>query len=152
MRAVLQRVSAASVEVDNIIKGQINTGLLVFLGVEPDDTFKEVEWLSNKIINMRIFSDENGLMNKSVLEIGGDILLVSQFTLLAQTQKGNRPSFINAAKPDLAKELYLIMINEIKKLLGKDIQCGEFGADMKVDLLNNGPVTIVMDTKDKSRH
>lgn len=152
MKAVLQRVSEASVAVDNKIKGQINSGLLVFLGVEPSDTIEEVMWLAGKIINMRIFSDENGLMNKSVLDIGGDVLLISQFTLLAQTQKGNRPSFINAAKPDLAKELYLFTIQEFNKLLGKNIQSGEFGADMKVKLLNDGPVTILMDTNDKTRH
>lgn len=152
MRAVLQRVANASVEVENSLKGRINSGLLVLLGVEPSDTSLEISWLAQKIVNMRIFSDENGLMNKSVLEIGGEILLISQFTLFAQTQKGNRPSFINAAKADQANELYELMKSELSLLLNKKIESGVFGADMKVSLLNDGPVTIIIDTKDKARH
>lgn len=152
MRAVLQRVSNAKVEIENTTKGQINSGLLVLLGIEETDTVEDLQWLANKIINMRIFSDENGLMNKSLLDINGDVLLISQFTLFALTQKGNRPSFINAAKPDFAKQMYNQMIQELNKLLNKSIQTGEFAADMKVSLLNDGPVTIIMDTKDKSRH
>ncbi len=152
MRAVLQRVSSAKVDIDNTTKGQINSGLLILLGVEETDTLDDLKWLANKIVNMRIFSDDNGLMNVSVLDIKGDILLISQFTLFALTQKGNRPSFINAAKPDFAKDMYEQMILELSILLGKSIQTGEFGADMKVTLLNDGPVTIIMDTKDKTRH
>jgi D-tyrosyl-tRNA(Tyr) deacylase len=152
MRAVIQRVANASVEVENTIKGRIDAGLLVLLGVEPSDTVAEVKWLAQKIVNMRIFSDENGLMNKSVLESSGNVLLISQFTLFALTQKGNRPSFINAAKPELAIELYEEMIRELNLLMGKEIEHGVFGADMKVSLLNDGPVTIIMDTNDKARH
>lgn len=152
MRAVIQRVANASVEVENTIKGRIDAGLLVLLGVEPSDTVAEVKWLAQKIVNMRIFSDENGLMNKSVLESSGNVLLISQFTLFALTQKGNRPSFINAAKPELAIELYKEMIRELNLLMGKEIEHGVFGADMKVSLLNDGPVTIIMDTNDKARH
>lgn len=152
MRAVIQRVANASVEVENIIKGRIDSGLLVLLGVEPSDTIDEVKWLAQKIVNMRIFSDENGLMNKSILDYNGNVLLISQFTLFALTQKGNRPSFINAAKPELAIALYEEMIRELNQLLGKEIEHGVFGADMKVSLLNDGPVTIIMDTNDKGRH
>lgn len=152
MRVVIQRVANASVEVENTIKGRIDAGLLVFLGVEPSDTVADVKWLAQKIVNMRIFSDENGLMNKSVLDCRGNVLLVSQFTLFALTQKGNRPSFINAAKPELANELYEEMIRELNQLMGKVIEYGVFGADMKVSLLNDGPVTIIMDTNDKARH
>ncbi len=152
MRAVIQRVSSASVSVDDIIKGRIDSGLLVLLGVESSDTIEEIKWLSQKIVNMRIFSDENGLMNKSVQDINGNILLISQFTLFAQTQKGNRPSFINAAKADFANEMYELMKTELSLLMNSDIQFGVFGADMKVNLCNNGPVTIIMDTQDKSRH
>jgi D-tyrosyl-tRNA(Tyr) deacylase len=152
MRVVIQRVANASVEVENTIKGRIDAGLLVFLGVELSDTVADVKWLAQKIVNMRIFSDENGLMNKSVLDCRGNVLLVSQFTLFALTQKGNRPSFINAAKPELANELYEEMIRELNQLLGIVIEYGVFGADMKVSLLNDGPVTIIMDTNDKARH
>lgn len=152
MRAVIQRVANASVEVENTIKGRIDVGLLVLLGVEPSDTVAEVKWLAQKIVNMRIFSDENGLMNKSVFDRSGNVLLISQFTLFALTQKGNRPSFINAAKPELAIELYEEMICELNLLMGKEIEHGVFGADMKVSLLNDGPVTIIMDTNDKARH
>lgn len=152
MRAVIQRVSRASVEIENCIKGQINSGLLVFLGIEEEDTVEELTWLAQKIVSMRIFSDEKGLMNLSLKDIQGGMLLVSQFTLFALTQKGNRPSFMNAAKPEKANEMYELMKREMSTLLGVEIQSGEFGADMKVELLNDGPVTIIMDTKDKSRH
>lgn len=152
MRAVIQRVSSASVSVDDIIKGRIDSGLLVLLGVESTDTIDEIKWLSQKIVNMRIFSDENGLMNKSVQDINGNILLISQFTLFAQTQKGNRPSFINAAKTEFANEMYELMKTELSLLMYREIQFGVFGADMQVNLCNDGPVTIIMDTQDKSRH
>ncbi len=152
MRAVLQRVTNASVEVENSLKGRINSGLLVLLGVESADTSVEVKWLAQKIVNMRIFSDDMGLMNKSLVDIDGEILLISQFTLFAQTQKGNRPSFINAAKAEQANELYELMKTELSLLVNKKIESGVFGADMKVSLLNDGPVTIIMDTNDKARH
>ncbi len=152
MRAVIQRVSNAKVEINNSIKGQINTGLLVFLGVEESDTVEDITWLAQKICNLRIFSDEEGLMNLAVKDLNAELLLISQFTLFALTKKGNRPSFINAAKPEHANALYEKMKMELSHLLNKDIQCGEFGADMKVSLLNDGPVTIIMDTKDKERH
>ena len=149
MRAVIQRVSKAGVSVDGKIAGQISTGLLVLLGIENADTSEDIEWLSGKIVNLRIFNDENGVMNQSVLDVGGDILLVSQFTLHASTKKGNRPSYIRASKPDVAVPLYEKMIKQLEIGLGKEIQTGIFGADMKVELLNDGPVTIVMDTKNK---
>lgn len=152
MRAVIQRVSNAKVEISNSIKGQINTGLLVFLGVEEADTMEDITWLAQKICNLRIFSDEEGLMNLALKDINGELLLISQFTLFALTKKGNRPSFINAAKPEHANALYEKMKMELSNLLNKEIQFGEFGADMKVSLLNDGPVTIIMDTKDKERH
>ncbi|AMR31012.1 D-tyrosyl-tRNA(Tyr) deacylase [Mucilaginibacter sp. PAMC 26640] len=149
MRAVIQRVSQASCTVDGNITGQIAAGFLVLLGVEDADTLQDVDWLAPKIANMRVFGDEQGLMNKALADIDGGILLISQFTLFAQTKKGNRPSFIRAAKPDKAVPLYEYMINELAKLVNKPIQTGIFGTDMKISLLNDGPVTIVMDTKDK---
>jgi D-tyrosyl-tRNA(Tyr) deacylase len=149
MRAVIQRVSKASVTVDNQLAGEIKHGLLVLLGIEDADTDEDVQWLSSKITNLRIFNDENGVMNKSVLEISGDILLVSQFTLHASTKKGNRPSYIRASKPDFAIPVYEKMIKQVENDLGKKIQTGIFGADMKVELLNDGPVTIIIDTKNK---
>lgn len=149
MRAVIQRVSNASVKVDGKITGEVRTGLLVLLGIEDADTNEDIQWLSNKIINLRIFNDDAGVMNKSVLEVEGDILLVSQFTLHASTKKGNRPSYIRASKPDVAIPMYEKMIAQLEKDLGKKIQTGIFGADMKVELLNDGPVTIVIDTKSK---
>jgi D-tyrosyl-tRNA(Tyr) deacylase len=149
MRAVIQRVSEASVTVDNIITGSINNGLLVLLGIEDADTTEDIEWLSGKIINLRIFNDENGVMNISLKDINGDILLVSQFTLHASTKKGNRPSYIRASKPDVAIPLYQQMIVQLEKDFDKKIQTGIFGADMKVRLLNDGPVTILIDTKNK---
>jgi len=149
MRAVIQRVSEASVTVDGNITGSISNGLLVLLGIEDADNIEDIEWLSNKIINLRIFNDTNGVMNVSIKENGGEILLVSQFTLHASTKKGNRPSYIKASKPDFAIPMYEKMITQLEKDLNKKIQTGIFGADMKVKLLNDGPVTIVIDTKNK---
>lgn len=149
MRVVIQRVSAASVTISNKIHSQINDGLLVLLGIEDADGKDDIEWLSNKIINLRIFNDENGVPNISLKETGGDILLVSQFTLHAQIKKGNRPGYIRASKPDIAIPLYEKMIKQLKADLGKEIYTGVFGADMKVQLLNDGPVTIIIDSKNK---
>ncbi len=149
MRAVIQRVTKASCTVDGQVSGAIDQGLLILLGIEESDTEEEMKWLAQKFVNLRIFSDEQGLMNKSVQDIDGNILLISQFTLLAQTKKGNRPSFIRAAKPDKAKPLYEAMANMLSNLLAKQVQLGIFGADMKIDLRNDGPVTIIMNTQDK---
>jgi D-tyrosyl-tRNA(Tyr) deacylase len=149
MRAVIQRVSQASVTVEGAIIGQIERGLMVLLGIVNEDDALDIEWLSNKIINMRIFDDENGIMNKSLVEIGGALLLVSQFTLHASTKKGNRPSYIAAAKPEISIPLYQAMIQQLEKDLGASIQTGKFGADMKVALINDGPVTITIDSKNK---
>ncbi|WP_293953093.1 MULTISPECIES: D-aminoacyl-tRNA deacylase [unclassified Sphingobacterium] len=149
MRAVIQRVTKASCTVDNQITGQIQKGLMILLGVEEADTTEDLKWLGQKFINLRIFEDEQGMMNKSIQDVDGNILLVSQFTLFAQTKKGNRPSFIRAAKADKAKPMYEEMALLLSQLLQKEVQLGIFGADMKIDLLNDGPVTIVMDTKDK---
>ncbi|WP_462249848.1 D-aminoacyl-tRNA deacylase [Ferruginibacter sp.] len=147
MRAVIQRVIHASVTIDGKIKSAIKNGLLVFVGIEDADNNDDIEWLSNKIVNLRIFDDTNKVPNISVKDNGGDILLVSQFTLHAATKKGNRPSYIKASKPNIAIPLYEKMIVQLEKDLGKKIFTGEFGADMKVELLNDGPVTIWMDTK-----
>jgi D-tyrosyl-tRNA(Tyr) deacylase len=147
MRAVIQRVSEASVTVDENITGIIENGLLVLLGIEDTDASEDIEWLSNKIVNLRVFNDDQGVMNVSVKDINGEILLVSQFTLHASSKKGNRPSYIRASKPDIAIPLYEQMIAQLEKDLGKKIQTGIFGADMKVKLLNDGPVTIIIDTK-----
>jgi D-tyrosyl-tRNA(Tyr) deacylase len=152
MRAVLQRVSSASCTVDGKITGQIEAGFLVLLGIEDADTAEDVQWLAQKIAGMRVFSDEAGLMNKALADVGGRILLISQFTLFAQTKKGNRPSFIRAARPDKAIPLYELMISTLKHITGQDIETGIFGADMKISLVNDGPVTIVMDTKEKDTH
>jgi len=149
MRAVIQRVSEASVIINDLAAGAIQHGLLVLLGIEDADTEEDVNWLAQKIVNMRIFSDEKGLMNKSITDIDGKILLISQFTLFAQTQKGNRPSFIRAAKPEKAIPLYEQVIKALEIKLGKKISTGVFGEDMKVKLVNDGPVTIIMDTRDK---
>lgn len=149
MRAVLQRVSHASVVVDGNTTGAIQNGLLVLVGIEDADTTEDIEWLSGKIVSMRIFNDDNNIMNVSVKDAGGDILLISQFTLHASTKKGNRPSYIRASKPDFAIPLYERMIAQLESDLGKKIQTGIFGADMKVSLLNDGPVTITIDTKNK---
>lgn len=149
MRAVIQRVTHASCTVEDQVTGQIEDGLLVLLGVEEEDSKEDLQWLGQKLVNLRIFSDEQGLMNKSVQDIQGNILLISQFTLFAQTKKGNRPSFIRAGKPDTAKPMYEEMGKYLSDLLGKEVQMGIFGADMKIDLRNDGPVTIIMNTKDK---
>lgn len=149
MRAVIQRVSFSKVMVENIATGEIQNGLLVLLGIEDADTDEDIEWLSSKIVNLRIFNDENGVMNISVKDCDGDILLVSQFTLHASTKKGNRPSYIKASKPDFAIPMYEKMITQLQSDLGKKISTGVFGADMKVHLINDGPVTIVIDTKNK---
>ncbi|TCK83072.1 D-aminoacyl-tRNA deacylase [Albibacterium bauzanense] len=149
MRAVIQRVTYAKCRVNEKITGEINQGLLILLGIEADDTIEELKWLAKKVIQLRIFGDENDLMNKSLQDINGNILLISQFTLFAATKKGNRPSFIRAAKPDTAIPLYEKMIQELESGLGKKIATGVFGGDMKIELLNDGPVTIIMNTKDK---
>ncbi len=149
MRVVIQRVSEASVTVDSIITGSIQQGLLVLVGIEDADTTEDVVWLSNKICNLRIFNDSENVMNKSLIDCGGDILVVSQFTLHASTKKGNRPSYIRASKPPIAVPLYEAMILQLQTDLGKPIQTGIFGADMSVQLLNDGPVTIVIDSKNK---
>ena len=147
MRAVIQRVTRASVTIDGKINGQIDNGLLVFAGIEDADSNDDIEWLSNKIVNLRIFNDSEGVMNRSIIEEGGNILLISQFTLHASTKKGNRPSYIRASKPVIAVPLYEKMIRQLSIDLGKKIETGIFGADMKVELLNDGPVTIYIDTK-----
>ncbi|MEO5562931.1 MAG: D-aminoacyl-tRNA deacylase [Chitinophagaceae bacterium] len=149
MKAVIQRVSRASVTIDQKIHSQIGDGILVLLGIEDADTDEDIEWLSGKIINLRIFNDEKGVMNVSVKDFNGGILLVSQFTLHASTKKGNRPSYIKASKPDVAIPLYEKMIKQLSSDLGKPIGTGQFGADMKVELLNDGPVTILIDTKNR---
>ena len=149
MRVVIQRVSRAGVTIDNIIRASILKGLLVLVGIEDSDTAEDIEWLAGKIINLRIFDDENGVMNHSLKDTGGDLLLVSQFTLHASTKKGNRPSYIKASKPPVAIPVYEAMILSLEKHLGKNIATGVFGADMKVELLNDGPVTIVIDSKNK---
>jgi D-tyrosyl-tRNA(Tyr) deacylase len=149
MRAVIQRVSKASVTIDNEIYSQVNTGLLVLLGIEDADTAEDIEWLSGQIVNLRIFNDDNGVMNVSIKEINGDILVVSQFTLHASTKKGNRPSYIKASKPEFAVPMYKGFLQQLTSDLGKKIYSGVFAADMKVELLNDGPVTIVIDTKNR---
>ena len=147
MRAVIQRVSEASVTIDGKVKSEIETGLLILLGIEPEDKEEDIKWLCKKIANLRIFDDENGVMNKSVQDIDGNIIVVSQFTLHASTKKGNRPSYIRAAKPDIAIPLYEHFVRLLGFEIKKAIQTGKFGADMKVRLLNDGPVTILMDSK-----
>ena len=149
MRAVIQRVSSASVEVDSKLISEIKTGYLILLGIEEADTQEDIEWLSRKVVNLRIFSDAEGVMNNSILDINGDIIVVSQFTLHASTKKGNRPSYIKAAKPDIATPLYEKFIMQLESDLAKKVATGVFGADMKVSLLNDGPVTIVIDTKNR---
>lgn len=149
MRIVIQRVVHASVMVEGTISGAIEAGLLVLLGIEDADTDEDINWLSNKIVNLRVFNDENGVMNLCLKEINGNLLLVSQFTLHASTRKGNRPSYIKASKADIAIPMYEKMIQQLEQDLGKKIQTGIFGADMKLSLLNDGPVTIVMDSKSR---
>ena len=149
MRAVIQRVTESSVVIEESIKAKTLQGLLVFWAGEDADTEQDIEWLAGKIARLRIFNDEQGLMNRSVLDVGGDILVVSQFTLFASTKKGNRPSYTRSAKPETAIPLYKRFIERLSAELGKPVQTGEFGADMKVRLLNDGPVTIVIDTKNR---
>lgn len=149
MRAVIQRVKNCFVEIEDKIYSSIQQGLLILLGIEETDTTEDIQWLAQKIINLRIFSDANDLMNLSITDINGEILVVSQFTLFASTKKGNRPSFIRSAKPDVAIPLYEQFVQEIKNISNKEIKTGIFGADMKVHLINDGPVTITIDTKNK---
>lgn len=149
MRLVIQRVSSASVTIDGKVNGAIGKGLMVLVGIEDADSPEDIEWLAGKLVNLRIFDDEAGVMNCSVKEVNGDVLLVSQFTLHASTKKGNRPSYIKASKPPVAIPLYEAMIAEIENQLGKKIQTGIFGADMKVSLINDGPVTILIDSKNR---
>ena len=149
MKAVIQRVSKASVTIEGKVNGKIESGLLLFVGIEDSDGAEDIAWLSNKIVNLRIFNDDDGVMNLSVKDIDGDILLISQFTLHASTKKGNRPSYIKASSPDVAIPVYEQMIKGLEKVLGKAVATGIFGADMKVELLNDGPVTIIIDTKNK---
>lgn len=150
MKALIQRVSRASVSIENQLYSEIGAGLLILLGVGHDDTQEDIEWLAPKIATLRIFSDSEGKMNLSLKDIDGEALVVSQFTLMASTKKGNRPSFIDAAKPDLAIPMYEAFVQRLEKELGKKIKTGQFGADMKVELLNDGPVTIIIDTKNKN--
>lgn len=149
MRIVIQRVTEANVKVEGKICCKIGHGLLILVGIEESDSNDDIEWLCKKIVNMRIFDDENGIMNKSIIDIDGNILAISQFTLMAQTKKGNRPSYIRAAKPEISKPLYNEFCKKLSLELGKTVERGIFGADMKVSLLNDGPVTILMDTKNK---
>ena len=149
MKAVIQRVSHANVIIDGEKVASIEHGLLLLIGIVNDDTLDDINWLSNKILNLRIFDDENNVMNNSLLDVHGDVIVVSQFTLHANTKKGNRPSYIKAAKPEIAIPLYEAFIKTLENDLGKPVQTGEFGADMKVNLLNDGPVTIIIDTKNK---
>lgn len=149
MKAVLQRVSKASVTIDGEKVASIKSGLLVLLGVVNEDSQEDIDWLCNKILNLRIFPDENDVMNCSIQDVNGDIIVVSQFTLHASTKKGNRPSYIKAAKPDVAIPLYHSFVEKLQQDFGKTVQTGSFGADMKVELLNDGPVTIIIDTKNR---
>ncbi len=149
MRVVLQRVKKADVEISGEIRGKIDCGLVILLGIENEDTEEDIDWLVHKIINLRIFNDEKGVMNKSLLDVDGNALVISQFTLHAKTKKGHRPSYMHAAKPDKAYPLYLKFIEKINKKISKPVQTGEFGAMMDVSLINHGPVTIIIDTKRK---
>lgn len=149
MRTVIQRVQHCSVTIDGLVKSKIGNGLLVLVGIEDRDTQEDIEWLCKKITNLRIFDDENGVMNRSVIESAGEIMVVSQFTLHASTKKGNRPSYIHASKPDIAIPMYEAFCAEMGLQLGKDVATGEFGADMKIELLNDGPVTILIDSQNK---
>lgn len=149
MKAVIQRVSEASVTIDNEKVANMGTGLLILVGIEDADTPEDINWLTSKIAQLRIFNDENHVMNKSVKDVDGDVIVVSQFTLHASTKKGNRPSYIKASKPNIAIPLYEDFIGSMEKAIGKKVQTGEFGADMKVSLINDGPVTIIIDTKNK---
>lgn len=150
MKVVIQRVSKASVTIDGVKVADISKGVLILLGIVNNDNQDDINWLSNKIANLRIFGDEHGVMNKSLLDISGEAIVVSQFTLQASTKKGNRPSYIQAAKPDVAIPLYETFVNQLEVDLGKKVQTGQFGADMKVEILNDGPVTIIIDSKNKT--
>lgn len=147
MRLVIQRVTHASVTIEGVLKSKIGKGLLILVGIEDADTDADINWLAQKVVNLRIFDDENGVMNRSVIDTDGEILIVSQFTLHAMTAKGNRPSYIRASKPDFAIPMYEKFCTKVTELLGKQVGTGEFGADMKVELLNDGPVTILMDSQ-----
>ncbi|RLD71608.1 MAG: D-tyrosyl-tRNA(Tyr) deacylase [Bacteroidetes bacterium] len=149
MRVVIQRVSRASVRIEENIKSEINTGLLVLLGIENEDTDEDIKWLSGKISKLRIFDDNEGVMNQSITEINGDLLCISQFTLHAKTKKGNRPSYIHAAKPEIAIPLYEKFVEQLSSDIEKEVKTGTFGASMQVELINDGPVTIIIDTKNK---
>lgn len=149
MIVVIQRVVESAVRIDNQVKGKIGHGLMILLGIEETDDEQDIDWLSNKVLNLRIFNDQEGVMNKSVTDVDGEILLISQFTLHASTKKGNRPSYIKAARPEVAIPLYEKFIAVLEQKSGRGIETGEFGADMKVSLINDGPVTIIIDTKDK---
>ena len=149
MKAVIQRVSSAFVSIENKVVSQIDQGLLVLLGITSTDDHEAIQWLSKKIVNLRIFNDESGVMNKSVIEVGGDLIIVSQFTLMASTKKGNRPSYIKAANADIAVPIYEEFIAKTEALLNKKVGTGIFGADMNINLLNDGPVTIIIDTENK---
>lgn len=149
MKVVIQRVMRASVTINGQLHSSIGEGMLILVGIQADDCGEDIEWLTGKICNLRIFDDENGVMNRSIHEAGGDILAVSQFTLMARTKKGNRPSYIDAAKPEISVPLYEQFVNALSKEMGKEVKTGVFGADMKVELLNNGPVTIIIDSKNR---
>jgi len=149
MKAVIQRVSNASVTVDHKMVSSIKNGLLILLGITNDDSIEDIKWLSNKIVNLRIFNDKDGIMNESIIDNDGEVIVVSQFTLMASTKKGNRPSYIKAAKPEIAVPIYRIFVQQLENDLGKKVGTGIFGADMKVELLNDGPVTIIIDSKQK---
>lgn len=149
MRIVIQRVSHASVTIEGNVKSKIGKGFLILLGIGEDDTVEDIDWLVKKVVNLRVFDDENGVMNRSILDTGGDIIVVSQFTLMASYKKGNRPSWIRAARHEISIPLYNAFVERLSAGLGKTVGTGEFGADMKVELLNDGPVTICMDTKNK---
>ena len=147
MRLVIQRVTHASVTIEGVLKSKIDNGLLILVGIEDADTDADINWLAQKVVNLRIFDDENGVMNRSVIDIDGEVLIVSQFTLHAMTAKGNRPSYIRASKPDFAIPMYEKFCAKVSELLGKEVGTGKFGADMKVELLNDGPVTILIDSQ-----
>ncbi|MBP3343937.1 MAG: D-tyrosyl-tRNA(Tyr) deacylase [Bacteroidales bacterium] len=149
MRVVIQRVTEANVKIEGNIAGEIGNGLMILVGIEEADGAEDIAWLTKKIVNLRIFDDEDGVMNRSILDAGGDILLISQFTLHALTAKGNRPSYIKAAKPEISVPLYEAFIKSLQEAMGKKIETGVFGADMKVSLINDGPVTILIDSKRK---
>lgn len=149
MKVVIQRVTRASVTIEQRLFSSINQGMLILVGIQADDTDEDIKWLSSKIVNLRIFDDENGVMNKSILDSGGEILAVSQFTLMARTKKGNRPSYIDAAPPAISIPLYEKFVATLSQELHKEVQTGQFGADMKVELINDGPVTIIIDSKNR---